>query len=83
MQDPNLGWVSKNKNKAIVAGTYLHSIFDNGAWRRAWLNQIRKKKNLVKLPINISNHSEKREYLIDLLADTFNKYVDLEPVLKE
>ena len=81
MNDPSLGWVTKSESQTVIAGTYLHSIFDNSKWRRAWLNQIREKKNLCKLPLNTPNYSDKREYLINSLADIFEEHVDLSPIL--
>ena len=35
---------STSGDKLAVAGTYLHGIFDNGYWRRQWVNLLRKKK---------------------------------------
>ncbi len=80
--DANLGWVLESKNQAQIAGTYLHGIFENGKWRRLWLNQLRLQKGLTALPIDEPHHSERRELLIDLLADIFEKHIDLEALLK-
>ena len=83
MEDPNLGWILDNKNKGSIGGTYLHGIFENGVWRRLWLNKIRRRKGLVDLPIKDKHHSEEREDLINLLADSFQKYVDLSPLTNQ
>ncbi len=80
--DEKLGWVSKSTNTRNVAGTYLHGIFDNGVWRRSWINLIRKKNGLIPLPISNQNHSQKRDYIIDRLTDEFEKHIDLEKILK-
>ncbi len=80
--EPNLGWVVKQNNQARIVGTYLHGIFDNGRWRRLWLNQIRKQKGLNELPLNVHNHSERKESLINLLADIFQAHVDLTPFIQ-
>ncbi len=83
MEDSDLGWVNKIGELNNIAGTYLHGIFDNGAWRRLWLNQIRRKKGLQDLPLNQSHHSKKRESLIDLLADHFEEHIAINPLLLE
>ncbi len=77
----SIGWVVKDKSNAIIAGTYLHGIFENGSWRRLWLNLIREKKGFYALPIDEQNHSQRREEIIDLLADSFEEHIDLTPIL--
>ena len=75
--DPGLGWSSGN-----VAGTYLHAVFDNGPWRRRWLNQLRSGQGLPLLSERQPHHSRQREGLLDRLADAFEQHVQLEPLLK-
>jgi adenosylcobyric acid synthase len=65
-----------------IWGTYLHGIFDNGPWRRAWLNRLRQQRGLRSLPTGISNYREQRETMLDALADVVESYLNLEPVLK-
>ncbi|WP_069789636.1 cobyric acid synthase CobQ [Cyanobacterium sp. IPPAS B-1200] len=72
--DPSLGLVNESLS---VWGCYLHGIFDNGAWRRSWLNHLRHKRGLPSLPTGISNYRQHREELIDTLADYMEKYLDL------
>ena len=81
--DPSIGFVLEEKGKTIVGGTYLHGIFDNGTWRRLWLNKIRAHKGLQALPTKTKNYSEERDDLINVLADIFNDHVDLNPLLKK
>lgn len=76
--DSNLGLVNESQS---VWGSYLHGIFDNGEWRRKWLNQLRQKKGLAPLPTNISDYSEQRDHAFDTLADFVEKYLDLTPIL--
>jgi adenosylcobyric acid synthase len=73
--DETLGMVNENQT---VWGCYLHGIFDNGAWRRAWLNTLRQKRGLPSLPTGISNYRQQREELLDSLADLIEKHLDLE-----
>jgi adenosylcobyric acid synthase len=72
--DINLGLVD---NCQSVWGTYLHGIFDNGPWRRAWLNRLRQQRGLKSLPTGVSNYREQRENLLDSLAIEVEKHLDL------
>jgi Cobyric acid synthase len=64
-----------------IWGNYLHGIFDNGSWRRSWLNILRQKRGLNSLPTSISNYREQREIILDSIADKVNEHLDLKPVL--
>jgi adenosylcobyric acid synthase len=75
--DSSLGVVNPSQS---VWGTYLHGIFDNGAWRRSWLNHVRQQRGLRTLPTGIPNYREHREMLLNSLADTVEKYLDLTPI---
>ncbi|MEB3231976.1 MAG: cobyric acid synthase CobQ [Leptolyngbyaceae bacterium] len=77
--DPNLGVVASSQ---LIWGTYLHGLFDNGPWRRTWLNRLRKQRGLNSLPTGIANYREQREVILDSLADTVDAYLDLAPLLK-
>ena len=76
--DPNLGVVD---NTQSVWGTYLHGIFDNGPWRRAWLNRLRQQRGLRSLPTGVANYREQREMALDALTDAVEPHLDLTPVL--
>jgi adenosylcobyric acid synthase len=76
--DPNLGMVDIHQ---AVWGTYLHGIFDNGPWRRAWLNRLRQQRGLKALPTGIANYREQREQMLDHLADTIEPHLDLRHIL--
>ena len=76
-----LGWVLEKTNHS-VAGTYLHGIFDNSTWRRHWLNSIRHRQGLRDLPVNQPNYSEQLQQTLDRLADAFEQYVNIEPLLR-
>ena len=75
--DPGLGWI-----RATTAGTYLHGIFENGPWRRRWLNRLRRRRGLADLSEQQPHHSRQRDALLDRLADAFEKHVNLEPLLQ-
>lgn len=76
--DPYLGMVDSTES---VLGTYLHGIFDNGPWRRAWLNLLRQQRGLHSLPTGISNYREQREAVLDAIADVVESHLDLKPIL--
>jgi adenosylcobyric acid synthase len=64
-----------------IWGTYLHGIFDNGPWRRAWINRLRQQRGLKSLPTGVANYREQREFIFDTLADTIEPYLDLSALL--
>jgi adenosylcobyric acid synthase len=64
-----------------VAGTYLHGIFENGPWRRRWLNRLRQRRGLPPLSENQPHHLHQRDALLDRLADAFEAHIDLTPLL--
>jgi adenosylcobyric acid synthase len=76
--DAGLGVVDANQS---VWGTYLHGLFDNGPWRRSWLNHIRQQRGLSSLPTGVANYREEREALLDSLANMVENHLDLTPVL--
>lgn len=76
--DVNLGLVDSCLS---VWGTYLHGIFDNGPWRRAWLNRLRQQRGLKSLPTGVSNYREQREQVLDSLATEVERHLDLTPFL--
>ncbi len=78
---PSIGWVTNKRTGFNVAGTYLHGIFENGSWRRQWLNNLREKKRIPALITNVPNHFENRDKILDLLADEFVKNIKLERVI--
>ncbi len=76
--DPGLGIVDTSQS---IWGCYLHGIFDNGPWRRAWLNHLRKRRGLSGLPTGVPNYREQREVLLNTLADTVEVHLNLEAIL--
>jgi adenosylcobyric acid synthase len=77
-----LGWAKHfGEVGGLVAGTYLHGVFENGPWRRRWLNQLRAAKGLPPLTEQQPHHSRQREALLDRLADAFEEHINLEPML--
>ena len=81
--EAELGWVKRfGEDGGLVAGTYLHGVFESGPWRRRWLNQLRATKGLPPLTEQQQHHSKQREALLDRLADAFEEHINLEPLLR-
>ncbi len=80
-KNSSLGWVLEKKDKSFIGGTYLHGIFENEAWRMQWINKIRQKKGLNNLNINKEHSLDKRERLLDLLADAFEKNINIDKLI--
>ncbi len=72
--DANLGLVDSSQS---IWGTYLHGIFDNGPWRRAWLNRLRQQRGLKSLPTGVANYREHREQILDSIATQIENHLDL------
>jgi len=81
--DPDLGhWRTYGERGGVVAGTYLHGVFESGPWRRRWLNQLRQRRDLAPLPEDQPHHARQRDALLDRLADAFEAHVNLTPLLQ-
>lgn len=78
--DTNLGIVDDTQ---AVWGTYLHGLFDNGPWRRAWLNRLRQQRGLKSLPTGVANYREQREIMLDMLADSVEPHLNLSALLPQ
>ncbi len=81
-KNTSLGWVIEKKDKSFIGGTYLHGIFENDEWRRQWINKIRQKKGLNHLRFDKENNNDKREKLLDLLTDVFEKNINIDILIK-
>jgi adenosylcobyric acid synthase len=75
--DTELGWVWQEQ----IWATYLHGLFDSGAWRRSWLNRLRSAKGLPMLPIAIPDYASQRNDALDAVADLVGEHLDLKPLL--
>ena len=76
--DPGLGLVDRSQS---IWGCYVHGLFDNGAWRRSWINQLRKQRGMSSLATGISNYRDQRESTLNILADIVEKNLDLRVIL--
>ncbi|MFM7394537.1 MAG: hypothetical protein ACKO22_09295, partial [Cyanobium sp.] len=74
-------WQPSGAAGGVVAGTYLHAIFENGPWRRRWLNRLRQRRDLPLLSEHQPHHGRQRDQSLDRLADVFEAHVNLNPLL--
>jgi len=75
-------WVEKRKHETgLIAGTYVHGIFDNDQWRINYLNLIRVKKGIQILDKKTIPYKIKREAIINNLANQFKKHINIESLL--
>ncbi len=63
----------------LVWGTYLHGLFDSDGFRRAFLNQLRKRKGLTPMG-NQYNYCDSREAAFDRLAQVVRENIDLQRI---
>ncbi|NLD37740.1 MAG: cobyric acid synthase [Desulfatiglans sp.] len=64
-----------------IAGSYLHGILDSPGFRGDFLNSVRRKKGIREKRPGKGRAARFREY--DRLADHFEKYCNVEKILKE
>ncbi len=65
----------------LVWGTYIHGVFDQPRFRRAWLNRVRIQKNLQHLDVEMSQMvSERMAHALDRWADHVGNFVDMKPI---
>ena len=82
-EDAGLGWWQFwGEGGGLVSGTYLHGVFENGAWRRRWLNGLRVRRGLPPLSEAQPHHHRQRQALLDRLAEAFERHVNLAPLLE-
>ena len=65
----------------LVWGTYIHGVFDQSGFRRAWLNRVRIRKNLQPLAVEVSRTvSARLSHALDRWADHVEKHLTMEPI---
>jgi len=80
-KDLDLGWYKENNEGGTILGTYIHGIFENDSWRDKYINLIRKSKNLPILNKKSISYKDKRQSIIDNLANEFHKHLNLKSFL--
>lgn len=72
------GYLAKGK----IAGTYLHGIFDNSEFTRAYLNKVRKAKGLEQVKERPLNYWEHKDQQYDELAKILEESMDMDAIMR-
>ena len=80
-KDLDLGWYKKNSLGGTIAGTYIHGIFENDAWRNEYFNLIMRCRNKPLLDKKTKSYRIKRDTIINNLANEFDKHLNLSSIL--
>ena len=71
------------RHDGLVWGTYIHGVFDEPGFRRAWLNRARERKGLLPLDSHTSRSVTARlQGELDRWADHLSRNVDLSCLLR-
>ena len=66
----------------LIWGTYIHGVFDRPAFRRQWLNRLRRRKSMAPLALAQSQNVNRRlASAIDNWADHFEQNINLQLIL--
>lgn len=76
LNDGTTDGIIVHNGKAI--GTYLHGIFQNRYFTRAYFNEIRKSKGLNPLPMEVQTDKERREQAYEILAEQVQSCLNME-----
>ena len=80
-RENSLGWYNDCNERGIIAGTYIHGLFENDKWTTSLLNLIREKKGIPILDKTNKSYKMKRESIIDNLAKQFTKHINISTLL--
>lgn len=71
------------RKDGLVWGTYIHGVFDEPGFRRAWLNRARERKGLPPLGLHASQAVTSRlQGELDRWADHLSRHADLSRLLR-
>ena len=80
-KDNSLGWYKNCNKRGIIAGTYIHGIFENDKWTINLFNLIKEKKGIPILDKKNKSYKIKKEAIIDNLAEQFTKHINISTLL--
>lgn len=67
----------------LVWGTYIHGVFDQPDFRRAWLNRVRRRKGWETLDLDASESISRRlDGELDRWADHVATHLDVQPLFR-
>lgn len=74
-------WDGAVRPDGLVWGTYIHGLFDEPGFRRAWLNRLRRRKAWPPLDIAVSQAATaRRQRELDRWADHVQQHMNLGPI---
>ncbi|MFZ5450186.1 MAG: cobyric acid synthase [Thermodesulfobacteriota bacterium] len=73
------GWVSPDRR---VWGTYLHGLFDNDGFRRAFLDELRENRWTPGTPPPEISYKKFQEAQLDRLADLLRRHLDITRIIR-
>jgi len=69
------------RDDGLVWGTYIHGLFDQPQFRRAWLNRLRRRKGLLPIePVRSQQVNDTQRHALDRWADHVEQHLDLTPI---
>lgn len=69
------------RDDGLVWGTYIHGLFDQSPFRRAWLNRLRRRKGLPPIELARSQQvNDTQQHALDRWADHVEQHLDLTPI---
>lgn len=69
------------RDDGLVWGTYIHGLFDQPQFRRAWLNRLRRRKGLSPVELACSQQvNDTQRHALDRWADHVEQHLDLTPI---
>ena len=80
-RENSLGWYDDCNERGIIAGTYIHGLFENDKWTTSLINLLREKKGIPILDKTNKSYKIKRESIIDNLAKQFTKHINISTLL--
>jgi adenosylcobyric acid synthase len=73
------GWVSPDRR---IWGTYLHGLFDNDGFRRAFLEEMRDNRAVPKTTPEALSYQEFQEAQLDRLAKLLRRHLDIASITR-
>lgn len=61
-----------------VIGIYLHGIFQNRSFTRAYFNEIRKSKGMKEFTMDVQTDQERRQQAYEVLAEHVQNYLNMD-----
>lgn len=69
------------RDDGLVWGTYIHGLFDQPQFRRAWLNRLRRRKGIPPIePARSQQVNDTQRHALDRWADHVEQHLDLTPI---